>query len=141
MVHKPPYFKLIDLETCNQIVCNRTVCIWTVSNGPTEGLSRRKPYVTFQFVIFKIPSFAHVISFSFIPNIRKIDNKGGRGGGTLGWCLQCMRGEGRGYFGLVPAVYKGGGEGGFQATYTACVLFGSCNDSQYPWHKVLKRNK
>ena len=40
-----------------------------------EGLSRRKPYVTFHFVIFKIPSFAHVIGFSFIPNIHKIDNK------------------------------------------------------------------
>ena len=40
-----------------------------------EGLSRRKPYVTFHFVVFKIPSFARVISFSFIPNIRKIDNK------------------------------------------------------------------
>ena len=40
-----------------------------------EGLSRRKPYVTFDFVIFKIPSFTHVIGFSFIPNIRKIDNK------------------------------------------------------------------
>ena len=40
-----------------------------------EGLSRRKPYVTFHFVIFKIPSFTCVIGFSFIPNIRKIDNK------------------------------------------------------------------
>ena len=40
-----------------------------------EGLSRRKPYVTFHFVILKIPSFARVISFFFIPNIRSIDNK------------------------------------------------------------------
>ena len=40
-----------------------------------EGLSRRKPYVTFHFVILKIPSFARIIGFSFIPNIRKIDNK------------------------------------------------------------------
>ena len=31
--------------------------------------------MTFHFVIFKIPSFARVIGFSFIPNIRKIDNK------------------------------------------------------------------
>ena len=31
--------------------------------------------VTFHFVLFKIPSFAHVIGFSFIPNIHKIDNK------------------------------------------------------------------
>ena len=31
-----------------------------------EGLSRRKPYVTFfHFVIFKIPSFAHVIGLLF----------------------------------------------------------------------------
>ena len=44
-------------------------------NIPYEGLSRRKPYVTFHFVIFKIPSFARVIGFSFIPNIRTIDNK------------------------------------------------------------------
>ena len=41
-----------------------------------EGcMRRRKPYVTFQFVILKIPSFMRVIGFSFIPNIRKIDNK------------------------------------------------------------------
>ena len=40
-----------------------------------EGLSRRKPYVTFHFVILKIPSFARVIGFFFIPNIRTIDNK------------------------------------------------------------------
>ena len=40
-----------------------------------EGLSRRKPYVTFHFVLFKIPSFACVIGFSFIPNIHTIDNK------------------------------------------------------------------
>ena len=31
--------------------------------------------MTFHFIVFKIPSFAHVISFSFIPNIRTIDNK------------------------------------------------------------------
>ena len=31
--------------------------------------------VTFHFVLFKIPSFARVIGFSFIPNIRTIDNK------------------------------------------------------------------
>ena len=43
-----------------------------------EGLSRRKPYVTFSdfdFVVFKIPSFACVIGFSSILNICKIDNK------------------------------------------------------------------
>ena len=40
-----------------------------------EGLSRRKPYVIFHFVILKIPSFVRVISFFFIPNICNIDNK------------------------------------------------------------------
>ena len=40
-----------------------------------EGLSRRKPYVSFHFVILKIPSFARIICFFFIPNIRNIDNK------------------------------------------------------------------
>ena len=40
-----------------------------------EGLSTRKPYVTFHFVILKNPSFARVIGFSFIPNICTIDNK------------------------------------------------------------------
>ena len=43
--------------------------------GLIEGLSRRKPYVTFHFVVLKIPSFARVIGLSFIPNIRTIDNK------------------------------------------------------------------
>ena len=31
--------------------------------------------MTFHFIILKIPSFARVISFFFIPNIRNIDNK------------------------------------------------------------------
>ena len=31
--------------------------------------------MTFHFVLFKIPSFACVIGFSFIPNIHTIDNK------------------------------------------------------------------
>ena len=31
--------------------------------------------MTFHFVIFKIPSFACVIGFSFVPNIHTIDNK------------------------------------------------------------------
>ena len=66
------YFKLFSLHN------NRTAkkeCHLKGLMPINEGLSRRKPYVTFHFVIFKIPSFARVIGFSFIPNIRKIDNK------------------------------------------------------------------
>ena len=49
-------------------------------NTTNEGLSRRKSKVTFHFVLLKIPSFAHVIGFSFIPNICTIDNKVEAGG-------------------------------------------------------------
>ena len=75
--------------------------------------------MTFHFVLLKIPSFARVIGFSFIPNIRTIDNKVEAGGdkifvvvvvalsgdsnpGILRGC--CMS---RSVFYVVPIIYCG----------------------------------